>query len=180
MALLGVLTGCGALFEELGETPPSAAPAPCPEGGVRLLEGAGNAAMGLRVADVQLLNCGTGAYELEGYPEVRLLDGARKPVEVSVAPGKNGVMPAGDGDGGAPARKVVLRPGQAASTGLIWRDLVTDGAGPVVEGRVLEVVPKPGAPRLTLELEHPVDLGNTGRMGLDPWRSVDGRSVDGR
>ena len=169
--MAGVMSGCGATFEALGESYPSAEPVPCPEGGVRLMEGDGNAAMGVRVADVQLLNCGPGVYELEGYPEVRLLDRERRPVEVSVAPGNNGVTATGGDDPATAPRKVVLRPGQAASTGLLWRNLVTDGAGAAAEGWVLEVVPKPGAPRLTLELEHAVDLGNTGRMGLSPWRA---------
>ncbi|MET8752130.1 DUF4232 domain-containing protein [Streptomyces sp. NPDC004667] len=168
-ALAGALAGCGDLAERLGESPPRAEPVPCPEGGVRLMEGEGNAAMGLRVSDVRLLNCGTAVYELEGYPEVRLLDRGGRPVEVSVAPGGNGVVAAGEGDGEA-ARKVVLRPGEAASTSLLWRNLVTDGAGDAAEGWLLEVVPKPGAPRGRLELEHAVDLGNTDRMGLGPWR----------
>ncbi|MEU9031191.1 DUF4232 domain-containing protein [Streptomyces sp. NPDC048383] len=171
MALAGLVSGCGATFEALGEAYPSAEPVPCPEGGVRLMEGEGNAAMGVRVADVQLLNCGSGVYELEGYPEVRLLDRERRPVEVSVAPGSNGVMATGGDDPEPAPPKVVLRPGQAASTGLLWRNLVTSGGGPAAEGWLLEVVPKPGAPRLTLELEHAVDLGTTGRMGLSPWRS---------
>ncbi|MGW6834933.1 DUF4232 domain-containing protein [Streptomyces sp. NPDC054949] len=181
LALVGALTGCDALAEELGEAYPSAEPVPCPEGGVRLLEGEGNAAMGLRVADVQLLNCGAGVYELEGHPEVRLLDRERRPLEVSVAPGNNGVTGTGTGTGtgedagdDAPPQKVVLLPGQAASTGLVWRNLVTDGTARATEGWVLEVVPKPGAPRLTLELKYPVDLGNTGRMGVSPWRTRSG------
>ncbi|MGW5849914.1 DUF4232 domain-containing protein [Streptomyces sp. NPDC055254] len=147
VALVGVLTGCDALAEELGEAYPSAEPVPCPEGGVRLLEGEGNAAMGLRVADVQLLNCGAGVYELEGHPEVRLLDREGRPVEVSVAPGNNGVTGTGeDAGGGAPPQRVVLRPGQAASTGLVWRNLVTDGTARAAEGWVLRSYPSRGRP----------------------------------
>lgn len=183
LALVGALAGCDALAEELGEAYPSAKPVPCPESGVRLLEGEVNAAMGLRVADVQLLNCGAKVYELEGHPQVRLLDRERRPLEVSVAPGNNGVTGAGagpatgtseDAGDGVPPQKVVLQPGQAASTGLVWRNLVTDGTTRATEGWVLEVVPKPGAPRLTLELKYPVDLGNTGRVGVSPWRTLSG------
>ncbi|MGW7346417.1 DUF4232 domain-containing protein [Streptomyces sp. NPDC054854] len=142
----------------------------CPEGGVRLLEGAGDAAMGLRVAEVQLVNCGTKPYVLNGHPEVRVLDRQRRPVEVSVAPGSNGVA-TGTGLDAAP-RQVTLRPGQAARVGLVWRNLVTDSTVPAVEGWVLEVVPRPGAPRQTLELGRSVDLGNTGKLGIGPWTAV--------
>ncbi|MFF4319968.1 DUF4232 domain-containing protein [Streptomyces sp. NPDC001568] len=142
----------------------------CPEGGVRLLEGAGDAAMGLRVAEVQLVNCGTKPYVLNGHPQVRVLDRQRRPVEVSVAPGSNGVA-TGTGLDAAPQR-VTLQPGQAARMGLVWRNLVTDPTVPVAEGWVLDVVPRPGAPRQTLELGRSIDLGNTGRLGIGPWTAV--------
>ncbi|MFJ3834225.1 DUF4232 domain-containing protein [Streptomyces sp. NPDC090054] len=142
----------------------------CPEGGVRLLEGAGDAAMGLRVAEVQLVNCGTKPYVLNGHPQVRVLDRQRRPVEVSVAPGSNGVA-TGTGLDAAP-QQVTLQPGQAARVGLVWRNLVTDSTVPAVEGWVLEVVPLPGAPRQTLELGRSIDLGNTGKLGIGPWTAV--------
>ncbi|WP_405709242.1 DUF4232 domain-containing protein [Streptomyces xanthophaeus] len=150
---------------------PSAEPSwqECPEGGVRLVEADGDAAMGLRVEGYRLVNCGTGDYVLEGFPEVRLLDKERRPVEVSVGHGSAPVtseVPAVD----APARRVELKPGQAASMALVWRNRVTDVTVPAVEGWVLEVTPKPGAPRLVLPLTRPVDLGNTGQLGIGPWR----------
>ncbi|MET9961821.1 DUF4232 domain-containing protein [Streptomyces sp. NPDC006326] len=159
-----------------GGAPPSAAApdGPCPEGGVRLREGAGDAAMGLRVADVQLVNCGAQPYELEGYPEIRVLDRSRTPVEVTVGHGSSGITtgaPALD----APPGKVVLRPGQAASVGLVWRNLVTDAERPAAEGWVLEVVPRPGAPRVALELTRSIDLGSTGKLGVGPWSGVTAR-----
>ncbi|MEU7552064.1 DUF4232 domain-containing protein [Streptomyces sp. NPDC044571] len=153
---------------------PRSAPAPdgpCPEGGVRLREGTGDAAMGLRVADVQLVNCGTQPYALEGYPEIRLLDKARRPVEVTVGHGSSGITtgaPAMD----EPPRPMTLEPGQAASVGLVWRNLVTDTTRPAAEGWVLEVTPRPGAPRVALELAHSVDLGNTGKLGIGPWTGI--------
>ncbi|MCX5198212.1 DUF4232 domain-containing protein [Streptomyces sp. NBC_00249] len=171
LALAGaVAVGCDPLMEAMGEAAPTGPPDPCPEGGVRLLEGDGNAAMGLRVAGFQLVNCGSAAYVLEGYPEVRLLDGQNRPVQVDIGHGTNGVTPPDGPD--APPRQVTLQPGQAATTSLLWRNLVTEAAGPAAEGRVLELVPKPGAPRLTLRLRAPVDLGGTGKAGLSAWSAL--------
>ncbi|MGW2997740.1 DUF4232 domain-containing protein, partial [Streptomyces sp. NPDC001193] len=147
-----------------------AAPA-CPEGGVRLLEGPGDAAMGLRVADVQLVNCGTQPYVLEGYPEIRLLDRKRAPVEVTVVHGADGITGAPTGVEGVPQR-IELQPGRAASLAMVWRNLVTDSTVPAAEGWVLDVTPRPGAPRLELELRHSVDLGNTGKLGISPWKAA--------
>ncbi|MFE2876206.1 DUF4232 domain-containing protein [Streptomyces roseus] len=143
----------------------------CPPGGVRLVEGAGDAAMGLRVADVQLVNCGTEAYVLEGYPEIRLLDAKRAPVEAAVQHGGAGIAAAPTGAEGD-AHRIELRPGQAAGFGMVWRNLVTDSTVPAAEGWVLEVTPRAGAPRVELELRHRVDLGNTGKLGIGPWKAA--------
>ncbi|MBT2449183.1 DUF4232 domain-containing protein [Streptomyces sp. ISL-43] len=143
----------------------------CPEGGVRLLEGLGNAAMGLRVESVQLLNCGSRPYELEGYPEIALLDAANAPVEVAVGHGAAGITASPTGLDSPPGKVTVL-PGQAAEVGLVWRNLVTESSAPAVEGWVLAVTPRPGAPRLELRLTRPVDLGNTGKLGIGPWTAA--------
>ncbi|MFI6145696.1 DUF4232 domain-containing protein [Streptomyces sp. NPDC051109] len=152
-------------------SPPATKAPACPEGGVRLLEGAGDAAMGLRVADIQLVNCGTQPYVLEGYPEIRLLDGKRAPVEVAVVHGADGITSAPTGVEGVPQR-LELRPGQAAAVALVWRNLVTDSTVPAAEGWVLDVTPRAGAPRVELELRHSVDLGNTGKLGISPWKAA--------
>lgn len=141
---------------------------------MRLSEESGDAAMGLRLEGYQLVNCGSDPYVLEGYPEVRLLDRKGQPVEVSVGHGSAPItseVPAVD----ARPERVALAPGQAASVVLLWRNLVTDVTVPAVEGWVLEVTPKPGAPRLSLRLTRPVDLGNTGRLAVGPWRAASGR-----
>ncbi|WP_405532456.1 DUF4232 domain-containing protein [Streptomyces avidinii] len=171
LALAWVLVGCDSVMEAMGETLPKGRAEPCPEGGVRLAEGEGNAAMGLRVTDFLLVNCGSAAYVLEGYPEIRLLDGEDRPLQVDIGHGTNGVTSPG-ADGDEPPRRVTLQPGQAARTGLLWRNLVTDSTVPAAEGQVLELVPKPGAPRLTLRLSAPVDLGNTGKLGLSAWSAL--------
>ncbi|MFJ3723197.1 DUF4232 domain-containing protein [Streptomyces sp. NPDC090045] len=171
LVLAWVLVGCDSVMEAIGESLPTGRAEPCPEGGVRLAEGEGNAAMGLRAADFQLVNCGSAAYVLEGYPEIRLLDGEGRPLQVDIGHGTNGVTSSA-ADGDSPLQRVTLQPGQAATTGLLWRNLVTDSTVPAVEGRVLELVPKPGASRLTLRLNKPVDLGDTGKLGLSAWSAL--------
>ncbi|MER8098438.1 DUF4232 domain-containing protein [Streptomyces goshikiensis] len=147
---------------------------PCPEGGVRLRESGGDAAMGLRLASLALVNCGTEPYVLDGYPELRVLDRQGAPVEVSAATGTNGVTTSVTGVEAAP-RKMTLRPGAEATFSMVWRNTVTDATVPAVEGWEVEVVPRPGAPRVRLRLTQPVDLGNTGRLGYGPWIERDAR-----
>ncbi|MER7760990.1 DUF4232 domain-containing protein [Streptomyces sp. NPDC097619] len=141
---------------------------PCPADGVLLREGTTDAAMGLRVQSVELFNCGTAPYELDGYPDIRLLDEDKSPVEVRVGHGSNGITTE-TGLDEAP-RKVIVQPGRTASFGIVWRNLVTDSTVPAVNGLHLDVRPRPGAPRSTVSLSSPVDLGNTGKLGLGPWQ----------
>ncbi|WP_329385572.1 DUF4232 domain-containing protein [Streptomyces sp. NBC_01351] len=168
-------TGCEAAPAPAAARPSVSAVPPaaeaCPEGGVRLVEGTGDAAMGLRVEGYELVNCGATDYVLEGYPEIRLLDKAHRPVEVAVGHGSAPItsqVPAVD----AAPQRVTLAPGQASSLSVVWRNLVTDATAPAVEGWVLEVTPRPGAPRVSLALSRPVDLGNTGRLGIGPWAAA--------
>ncbi|MFJ3517883.1 DUF4232 domain-containing protein [Streptomyces sp. NPDC090131] len=144
---------------------------PCPDGGVRLVEMDGNAAMGLRVADFRLVNCGAQPYVLEGYPQLSLRDDRNGPVEVAVEHGTAGITTGVPDIEEAPGQ-VTLAPGQAASFAIVWRNLVTDSSVPATTARSVEVEPRPGAPRLSLRLSAPVDLGNTGKLGLGPWRPV--------
>lgn len=160
-----------------GATPNRGAPAPeptsesCPEGGVRLLETGGDAAMGLRVEGFQLVNCGTQEYVLEGYPGVSLRDGRNDPLEVTVVHGAEGITTGVPNVEAAPQR-VTLAPGQAAAWSVVWRNLVTDPTVSATTVAVMEVEPRPGAPRLWLRLARPLDLGNTGKLGIGPWSAV--------
>ncbi|MFJ3721250.1 DUF4232 domain-containing protein [Streptomyces sp. NPDC090045] len=154
---------------------PEATPAEkCPEGGVRLVETGGDAAMGLRVEGFRLVNCGTEPYVLEGYPEVSLRDDRNDPLEVTVEHGAAGITTGVPNIDAAPQR-VTLAPGQAASWSVVWRNLVTDATVAAATVPVLEIAPRPGAPRLWLRLARPFDLGNTGKLGIGPWTAVAGR-----
>ncbi|NXY99525.1 DUF4232 domain-containing protein [Streptomyces sp. BR123] len=128
----------------------------------------GDSAMGVRILAVELVNCSAGPYELEGHPQIRLLDKKRTPIEAEVRHGSGGIaggVPNMDG----PAERLVLQPGRTASFGMLWRNLVTDPSVPAAEGWAVEVTPKPGAPTVTAELTDSVDLGNTGRLGVSAW-----------
>ncbi|MFI5985879.1 DUF4232 domain-containing protein [Streptomyces sp. NPDC051555] len=141
----------------------------CPEGGVRIVEGQGDAAMGLRVGRLRLVNCAAEPYRLEGYPEVRVLDADARRAEVSVVHGSGGITTGVSGMD-QPPQPVVLMPGEAASFPLLWRNTVTDGT--TVDGRYVEVVPRPGAPAVRLKLVEPLDLGTTGKLGIGPWQDT--------
>ncbi|MFG2973541.1 DUF4232 domain-containing protein [Streptomyces sp. NPDC048331] len=191
LALVGVLAGTAAGTAGCSTPPaPRAAPTPtavsgtarpapdrsaparaCPEGGMRLVELGGDAAMGLRVASFQLINCGTRPYVLEGYPRLTLRDDHDDQLEVSVEHGSAGITTGIPNLDAAP-QPVTLAPGQAASFGIVWRNLVTDGTVVAATAWNVEVEPKPGAPRLSLRLSEPVDLGNTGKLGLGPWQPL--------
>ncbi|MFE9930799.1 DUF4232 domain-containing protein [Streptomyces sp. NPDC005533] len=153
---------------------PAPVPTPdgtCPEGGVRLVETGGDAAMGLRVEGFQLVNCGTEPYVLEGYPEVSLRDGRNDPLAVTVEHGAQGFTTGVPNIEAAPQR-VTLAPGQAAAWSVVWRNLVTDPTVTATTVPVLEIAPRPGAPRLWMRLARPFDLGNTGKLGIGPWTAV--------
>ncbi|GAA2334979.1 DUF4232 domain-containing protein [Streptomyces cuspidosporus] len=149
-------------------TPTPATPPPCPRSGVVVQGEEPGAAMGLRVMSLKLTNCGKRPYTVKGYPTVRVLDGDGKPLDIRVAHGSAGIATLDDFD--AAPRQVTLRPGQTAVAGLAWRNTVTDATNPAVNGEALDVAPAEGSPRQTVtEL---IDLGNTGKLGVSPWRAL--------
>lgn len=159
---------------EVRRVPAAEAPAqtgPCPPSGVRLTADAGDAAMGLRVVGLRLTNCGTRAYRLNGFPLLQLLDEDRKPVPaVKVIKGSGGIATVDDFD--APARPVVLEPGQSATTGLMWRN-TTEAGSAAVNVPYVRVRPKPGARPVMVTPE--LDLGTTGRLAVSPWKKAPSR-----
>ncbi|WP_189453633.1 DUF4232 domain-containing protein [Streptomyces abikoensis] len=137
----------------------------CPPAGVRVTADEGDAAMGLRVVGLHLENCGTRPYTVEGYPLLGLLDEDRKPVSgIGILHGSGDIatMKAFD----EPPRPVVLKPGETASAGLMWRN--TTGAGDAVNVPYVRVEAKPGAQPMTVVPE--LDLGTTGKLGVGPWK----------
>ncbi|MGS2613166.1 DUF4232 domain-containing protein [Micromonospora sp. LZ34] len=142
----------------------------CPESGVRIRALGTGAAMGLRALGLELTNCGTADYPLHGYPAVRLLDGDGDgaPIPVRVVEGAKGITSGFD----APPRPLTLRPGERAGAAVLWRNLVTDPTVVATNGERLEVSPTAGQPGQVVELDGPVDLGNTGRIGVSAWKKT--------
>ncbi|MFG3577001.1 DUF4232 domain-containing protein [Micromonospora chersina] len=153
----------------------STAPPPptCSPEGIRITELGVDAAMGLRAMGLELVNCGDRPYVLEGYPAPSLRDADGDPLTVQVIPGARPITAGFD----QPPTRVVLRPGERAAAALLWRNLVTDATVVASNGAHLDVAPLPGRPAYPVELDGPIDLGNTGRLGVSAWKRYDGPSA---
>ncbi|WP_377267938.1 DUF4232 domain-containing protein [Peterkaempfera sp. SMS 1(5)a] len=139
---------------------------PCPPSGVRMYADDGDAAMGLRVVGLHLVNCGTRDYRLDGYPQLQLLDERHQRVDgVRILHGGDSIATGTGADG--PPRPMVLRPGESAQAGLVWRNITGTESDPVNVPYV-RVVAKPGAAAVMVTPE--LDLGTTGKLGIGPWQ----------
>jgi hypothetical protein len=187
LALVALLVGCARPVSSSGAEPPafpvdpvpsrfgraipSAPTVTCPPDGVRFQVGQGDAAMGIRVLSITLVNCGIRTYRLNGYPAVRSLDDDRKALKVRVLHGVKEIigtgMPWDD-----PPRPVVLEPGQQASTGVAWRNTYDDIREPPVTVEFLDIAPLAGRPSQIVDLDGGLDLGSTGRLGVSAWTLI--------
>ncbi|MEU9509022.1 DUF4232 domain-containing protein [Micromonospora sp. NPDC048170] len=151
------------------ETPSTTATgAECPESGVRISSPGTSAAMGLRALGLQLVNCGTTPYPLNGYPVLRLHDADGKPIPVRLVNGAKEITSGFDD----PPRPLTLQPGERAGAAVLWRNLVTDPTVVATNGERLEVAPAEGRPAQIVGLDGPIDLGNTGRIGVSAWKKA--------
>ncbi|MFD4785887.1 DUF4232 domain-containing protein [Streptomyces sp. NPDC058459] len=138
---------------------------PCPASGVRVYADEGDAAMGLRVVGLHLENCGKKPYAVDGRPELEIIDAGHERVDgVRILPSAEVAQLGGPPD---VARPLTLRPGERALSGIVWRNTVqaVDGA---VNAPYLRVRARAGAAPVTLTPE--LDLGTTGRLGVQAWR----------
>jgi hypothetical protein len=148
---------------------PSAATLPCPASGVRMRTGQVDAAMGLRAMGLELVNCGAKPIVLNGYPAIRVLDAEQRPSPTDVIKGRSAITALDSVD--APPRPVTVKPGGSAWTTLVWRNTVTDSSVVATNGDFLLVEPGDGKPAQVVPVtDHPIDLGNTGRLGVGPWQ----------
>ncbi|MFI7072298.1 DUF4232 domain-containing protein [Micromonospora sediminicola] len=153
-----------------GDAADAATPTPaCSPEGIRIVELGVSAAMGLRAMGLDLVNCGNRPYELRGYPAVALRDADGDPITVRVIPGAAPITSGFDD----PPTALVLRPGERAGAALIWRNLVTDATVVATDGVELDVAPVAGRPAYPVALDGPIDLGNTGRLGVSAWKRRD-------
>jgi hypothetical protein len=150
-----------------GPASPSATAATCSPEGVRFEVGEGDAAMGLRVLGITLVNCGTRTYRLNGYPAVRPLDEDRKTLKVQILRGVEEILGSMPWDG--PPKPVVLKPGQRAGTAVAWRNTYDDIREPPVVVEFLDIAPLAGRPSEIVVPRGGLDLGSTGRFGVSAW-----------
>ncbi|MFG2732387.1 DUF4232 domain-containing protein [Streptomyces canus] len=147
------------------EAEASSASGTCPKSGMRLYADQGDAAMGLRVVGLHLVNCGTGPLQLNGYPKLTIQDEDHHTVDgVRILQGTDQISTGLGGD--SRPQPVVLRPGEAAVAGLAWRN--TTQAGEPVNAPYVRVWATPTADPVMVVPE--LDLGTTGKLGVGPWR----------
>jgi hypothetical protein len=191
IAVLGlVLAGCGSetaagpsdgTSETSAPVPaPSDAPSStttssgCPESGTLIRPGPVDGAMGLRLMNLELTNCGSQPRTLTGYPEVVLLDEDRQPFDVEVLHGAEPITsnegyctPTGQFDVGP--QPVTLAPGDRAVAGVVWRNLTTTDFDRLVNAPYMSVAPAEGDTLQDVPLDGDIDLGTTGRLGVSAW-----------
>ncbi|MEU5906419.1 DUF4232 domain-containing protein [Micromonospora sp. NPDC047527] len=143
--------------------------AECPESGIRIRATGGDAAMGLRALGLELVNCGEQPYRLNGYPGLQVLDEERQPIVLRVVNGAKDITMGFD----QPPHEVTLRTGERATAVVLWRNLVTDSTVVATNGAYLMVAPAAGQPAQEVDPEGPIDLGNTGRIGVSAWKKAE-------
>lgn len=147
------------------ESEASSASGTCPKAGMRLYADQGDAAMGLRVVGLHLVNCGAGPVRLNGYPKLTIQDEDHHAVDgIRILQGTGQISTGIGGDSGP--QPVVLRPGEAAVSELAWRN--TTQAGEPVNAPYARVWATPAADPVMVVPE--LDLGTTGELGVGPWR----------
>ena len=186
IVVLAVLAGCGAQRPQ-SESPRSAtspetteAPvAECTSDDVAFSLGGADAAMGVRVLNIEIVNCGDQPVTVNGYPRLRLFGEDQEELAVAVMHGSTAVATVPELD--VPPVPVVLAPGESAWAGLVWRNLVTDSTVRATTAVGLDValgrdtdwqqVPMTVANEQGSSLAMTIDLGNTGRIGVGPWQA---------
>ena len=117
--------------------------------------------MGVRSHVLLLTNCGSAPYEVDGYPDLRLLDAERQPLEVAVVQG-SGIV---EDPGPTP---LVVAPGEAVAASLSWRNRVEGVDPPPVTSGYVAVTVSPGEPAQVIDKQ--VDIGTTGRVEITSWQ----------
>ncbi len=173
-----LLTGCGGEDTPVTTMPtplrtvlptPDSTPSPpsCPPSGGLITVGATDAALGLRYQGVDLVNCGTEPYELNGYPAVTVLDETQVALEELTI--NNGTTHMDD----QPPSPMTLQPGERATAGLLWRNTLEDPEK-AQTGVFLDIAAAMGEPTQRLQPTYVLDFGSTGTLDLTPWQRPTG------
>ncbi|MDT9687119.1 DUF4232 domain-containing protein [Streptomyces sp. P9(2023)] len=150
------------------EPPAATAPPGCPATGVQVTTGMVSATMGLRAMPVTLTNCGAREQRVNGYPDVRVRDVNREPMDVTVLKGPGPITQLDD-PGPHP---VALKPGESARSVFVWRYSAVDAATQRGSGVYVEIAPAAGVARQTVEPDGGLDIGDTGLLGTTAWQKV--------
>ncbi|MGK5543919.1 DUF4232 domain-containing protein [Streptomyces sp. URMC 127] len=143
----------------------------CPSSGLHFYaDDDANTAMGLRALAVNLRNCGTRPYRLNGYPQLQVLDEGHRPVS-GVETVRGSEVAQSTGADGEP-RPLVLQPGEGAYAVLVWRN--TTQSGEPVNAPYARVRVQSGAAPVMVIPEF--DLGTTGKLGVGPWKKEEPRA----
>ncbi|GGT34990.1 hypothetical protein GCM10010271_43750 [Streptomyces kurssanovii] len=137
-------------------------PATCPRSGVVVTTGVVDTAMGRRATVVELTNCGTRPYDVNGYPRIGALDADREALELTITH-DHPYTDAGRDQGPKP---LTLMPGQSVKSVLNWNNRVTS-FDPVTEGAYLVVTPKEGERPQRLPFR--LDIGTSGELDVTAW-----------
>ena len=158
-------TAPGASASPSGSTDPLAE---CPASGVRIRSTGSDAAMGLRALGLELVNCGDTPYQLNGYPALHVFDEQRDPIRCGGQGGQGdhlGLRPAAPAADSAPGNERAT----AGCSGATWSP-TRQSSPPTAE-------PDGGArgrpTAQAVDPDGPVDLGNTGRIGVSAWKKAD-------
>ncbi|MEK8109126.1 DUF4232 domain-containing protein [Micromonospora sp. M12] len=108
-------------------------------------------------------------YQLNGYPVLHVFDEQREPIMLRVVNGAKEITMGFD----QPPRQVTLAAGERATAVVLWRNLVTDSTVVATNGEFLTVAPAAGQPDHEVDPDGPIDLGNTGRIGVSAWKKAD-------
>ncbi|KFZ77694.1 hypothetical protein ED92_38225 [Amycolatopsis sp. MJM2582] len=167
--LLLVVAGCGEPPPPPPPVPPTVhtpdpgpvVPAGCLDTGVTVKSGPVEAALGHRAVVLTLTNCGTTPRTLTGYPEIRLLDKEKRPMNVAVEHGTSymaidpGVSPQ------------TVQPGGTLLSVVSWSNTVTVGSPEA--GAYVTVAAAKGEPEQRITVD--TDLGTTGKLTLTAWNA---------
>ncbi|MGA5296294.1 DUF4232 domain-containing protein [Streptomyces koyangensis] len=152
------------------EAPPADDPGAaedCPASGFRARAAATDAAMGLRVGNVIVFNCGTETLKLKGYPVLQVLDREREPMETEVVEGTRRISKGPEDPGPSP---LVLEPGMSARSTLAWRYWAVDPHTGNGLGAYLRVAPDGETKPQTVEVaDGGLDVGE-GVLGTTAWQ----------
>ncbi|OWA19575.1 hypothetical protein B9W68_03600 [Streptomyces sp. CS227] len=139
----------------------------CPASGFRARAAATDAAMGLRVGNVIVFNCGTKTLKLKGYPVLQVLDTEREPMETEVVEGTGRISMGPEDPGPSP---LVLEPGMSARSTLAWRYWAVDPHTGSGLGAYLRVAPDGETEPQTVEVaDGGLDVGE-GVLGTTAWQ----------